>query len=136
VLREEEKQVQVLPTTDLNGVSGVSVGMDAPWGVAYLLNVEGEAMLCFHAGGGEDGTDGAGGSALLSDYLAEVGRGDPEPKQCAGGLIDCFNGDLFVLIHQGFGKAGDEVDHGLSEFFLAGFICKAQLRTSREKIAS
>jgi hypothetical protein len=36
------------------------------------------------------------------------------------------------LIDQRFGKAGDEVDHGLRQFVLSGFICKAQLRTSRE----
>jgi hypothetical protein len=100
-------------------VFGVSVRVYAPWGVAYLLNVEGKAVLRFHAGRGEDGADGAGGSALLSNDFPKVRGRDAKPQQCAGGLIDSLHGDLIVLIHQGFGEAGDEVDHELSQFLLA-----------------
>jgi len=70
-----------------------------------LDDIEGEAAMVFHAGGAEDGAEGAGGAALFPDDLTDVRGRDLKPE----------NGD--VLVHNGFdADCIRVVDQGLSDF--------------------
>jgi len=91
-----------------------------------LLDVEGEAMLRFHAGRGKDRANGARGATLLSDHFAEIGGSDAQSEHGAGGVFDGFDGDFLRLVDEGFGKTRDELDHGLGESRPWCFVCNAQ----------
>lgn len=73
-------------------IVGVASGLD---------DVEREAALEFHAGGTEDGTQGARGAALLADDFAYVAGGDVEAED--GGLLfgKDFNLNRVGIIDQG-----------------------------------
>ncbi len=76
-----------------------------------LDDVEGEAALELHAGGTEDGAQGARGSTLLADHLADVASRDMEAKD--GGFL--FGEDLDAnsvrVVHQCTGNFSQQELH-------------------------
>ena len=73
-------------------IVGVATGLD---------DVEGEAALEFHAGGTEDGAQGARGATLLADDFADVAGGDVETED--GGLLigKDFDSNRICVVDQG-----------------------------------
>jgi hypothetical protein len=86
----------------------------APMGSQSVLfkDFEGEAAVELHAGGSEEGTDAAGGAALLSDHLPEVGRIDAELKDRNLLALNFADGDVLGDVNQSFGYFFNKFPNG------------------------
>jgi hypothetical protein len=61
-----------------------------------------EAPSLLHAGGGEDGADGAGGPSLLADHFAQVGLVNAEFQDRGLLAVDLSHRDLIRIVDQRF----------------------------------
>jgi hypothetical protein len=64
------------------------------------FQVETPALL--HAGGGEDGADGAGGPSLLADHFAQVGLVNAEFQDRGLFAVNLSHRDFFGIVHKRF----------------------------------
>ena len=78
-----------------------SVGrMDA----AGLDDIEGEAALELHAGGAEDGSQGARGASLFANHLADIAGGDVETEDGSVLVGQDFNLDSVCFVDESPGN--------------------------------
>src|SRR5579862_3353664 len=74
--------------------------------------------MVLHADCAKDGTHGAGGASLFSDYLADITRRYPQSKYSTFLAFDCFNYDCIRFIDQGAGNFGYQLLHIIRAFFV------------------